>query len=188
MKVGGGAWLILPSSKKPSTVNLSPIFPSVLYTCSRLIYGNDRCAFQGRYRGVVRYRTWHRACVGGLIERQRPMRKGKKIKRGRKGKHLGVLDILSAPNTHLRHGKTPWLVWMGFAIQLKMRELGLWMVEEIKWWMHKSLETIRSSPCVWEPNMQRQYEFLFVLENASQMFDARPRVGGGGRQNKQQLR
>lgn len=29
------------------------------------------------------------------------MRKGKKIKRGRKGKHLGVLDILSAPNTHL---------------------------------------------------------------------------------------
>lgn len=53
-------------------------------------------------RAVVSlYRTWHRACVRGLIERQRPMRKGKKIKRGRKGKHLGVLDILSAPNTHL---------------------------------------------------------------------------------------
>lgn len=35
------------------------------------------------------------------------MRKGKKIKRGRKGKHLGVLYIPSAPNTHLGHGKTP---------------------------------------------------------------------------------
>ena len=84
-------------------------------------------------RVVVRDRTWHRACVGGQIERQRPMRKGKKIKRGRKGKHLGVLDILSAPNTHLRHGKTP---WMGFTIPPK------------KW-----REPVRAgdiSDCVWE--------------------------------------
>lgn len=34
-------------------------------------------------------------------------------------------------------------------------------------------------PCVREPNSQRQYEFLFVLENAPQMFDARLRVEEG---------
>lgn len=47
---------------------------------------------------------------------------------------------------------------------------GLRTGAEIKWWMDKSLETIHSSPCVREPNAQRQYEFLFVLENAPQMF------------------
>lgn len=45
-------------------------------------------------------------------------------------------------------------------------------------WMDESLETIPSSPCVREPNSQRQYEFLFVLENAPQMSDARQRVEG----------
>lgn len=59
-------------------------------------------------------------------------------------------------------------------------DFGLWRGAEIKWWMDKSLETIPNSPCVREPNMQRQYEFLFVLENAPQMFDARPRGGWGG--------
>lgn len=57
---------------------------------------------------------------------------------------------------------------------------GLWMEAEIKWGMDKSLETIPSSPCVREPAAQRQYEFLFVLENAPQMFDARLRVGERG--------
>lgn len=51
---------------------------------------------------------------------------------------------------------------------------------EIKWWMDKSLETMHGSPCVREPNAQRQDEFLFVLENAPQMFDAGVEVEGGG--------
>lgn len=40
----------------------------------------------------------------------------------------------------------------------------------------KSLQTIPSSLCVREPNSQRQYEFLFVLENVPQMFNARLRL------------
>ena len=133
-------------------------------------------------RAVVGYRTWHRACVRGLIERQRPMRKGKKIKRGRKGKHLGLLDILSAPQYPTQAWKNP---MNGIHNSNKMsmsrveRILDSEWGWEIKCWMDKSLGTIPSSPCVREPNVQRQYEFLFVLENAPQMFDARRRVGGG---------
>lgn len=33
-----------------------------------------------------------------------------------------------------------------------------------------------------------RYKLLFCFENAPQMFDVRPRMPGGGRQNKQQLR
>lgn len=58
--------------------------------------------------------------------------------------------------------------------------IGPWMRAEIKWSTDKSLETIPSSPCVREPNTQRPYEFLFVLENAPQMSDARQRRGRGG--------
>ena len=157
----------------------------------RLIYGERSPCLPGKVGLLFRYRTWHRACVRGLIERQRPMRKGKKIKRGRKGKHLGVLDILSALNTHPGHGKTP---WMGFAIQLKHEleaHFGLWMGAEIKWWTDKSLETIPRSPCVWEPNMQRHIWVPFCSWKCSSdvLTQEREKEGGsGGRQNKQQLR
>ena len=146
-------------------------------------------------RAVVRYRTWHGACVGGLIERQRPMRKGKKIKRGRKGKHLGVLDILSAPNTHLRHGKTP---WMGFTLRLKWesrsrlntflgrgwerRSNGGW----IKAWKQYTVPHVSES----QIRSGNTSSFLF-LKMLLRCFDARPRVegmggGGGGRQETKQ--
>lgn len=133
-------------------------------------------------RAVVGYRTWHGACVRGLIEKQRPMRKGKKIKRGRKGKHLGVLDILSAPQYPSQAWKKP-MNGIHNSNKMNMSRVerildGEWGWE-IKCWMDKILGTIPSSPCVREPNVQRQNEFLFVLENAAQMFDARPRVGGG---------
>lgn len=76
---------------------------------------------------------------------------------------------------------------MRFSIQLKMRQResrpsAFWAVDGSgdQMWLDKSLETIPSSLCVREPNSQRQYEFLFVLENAPQMFDVRLRVGGWG--------
>lgn len=99
--------------------NLSLKFPSI--PCMRRNWSMTATTVPSREgEGCCSlYRTWHRACVGGLIERQRPLRKGKKIKIGRKRKHLGVLDILSALNTHLRNGKTP---WMRFTISVQTSE------------------------------------------------------------------
>lgn len=139
-------------------------------------------------RAVVRYRTWQRACVGGLIERQRPMRKGKKIKRGRKRKHLGVLDILSAPNTHPRHGKTP---WMGFTIQLKREKWSRLSTFLDRGWERRSnrgwIKAWKQYPVPRVSESQIWVPFC-SWKCSSDVWRKTEREGGRGRQNKQQLR